>query len=81
MRKDYGNMGTSKKNDNWTPNKQKLTPCICPRCKSKHAKLLFWTGKIPALKFCQSCEQIAERDYAPETYALGYRDIDELISY
>jgi|GEM_PF-1861278 len=74
-------MATRCKDDNWTPNKPKSTPCICPRCKAKHEKMIFWTGKIPARKFCQSCEQIAIRDYTPETYTLGYLDKDESIIY
>ncbi len=69
------------KNRNWTPNKPKATPCICPRCKIKHERMIFWTGKIPARKFCLSCDQIAARDYTPEPYSLGYMDKDESMSY
>jgi len=32
-----------------------LTDCICPRCKKKHQVKLFWTGQLPARKFCLSC--------------------------
>jgi hypothetical protein len=81
VRKEYREMGTSRKNNNWIPNKQQLTPCICPRCTAKHKKMIFWTGNIPARKFCPSCEQIAERDYTFEPYSLGYMDKDELFSY
>jgi len=73
-------MGTSRKNNNWIPNKQKLTPCVCPRCTATHKKMIFWTGNIPARKFCPACEQIAERDYTLEPYSLGYMDKDELFS-
>jgi len=81
VRKEYEEMGTSRKNNNWIPNKQKLTPCVCPRCTARHKKMIFWTGNIPARKFCPSCEQIAERDYSLEPYSLGYMDKDELFSY
>jgi hypothetical protein len=43
--------------------------------------MIFWTGNIPARKFCPSCEQIAERDYTLEPYSLGYMDKKELLSY
>ena len=68
-------MGTNR------PNKQKLTPCVCPRCTTQHKKIIFWTGNIPARKFCLSCEQMAKRDYTPEPYSLGYQDRNELSSY
>lgn len=63
------------------PNKPESTLCICPRCSAKHQKMLFWTGRIPARKYCLSCEQIVNHDYTPEPYSLGYRDIDDSVLY
>ncbi len=39
----------------------KWTNCICPRCGKLHRKDLFWIGNLPARKFCDACQGIAER--------------------
>ena len=63
-----------------TPHKQdkisyKKTPCICPRCGVEHEMDLFWTGKLPARKYCQNgCSYIAgnvEGEFI-DGYGVGY---------
>ena len=39
----------------------KKTPCRCPCCKEPHTLVLFWTGNLPAPKFCKGCSQNATR--------------------
>ena len=73
-------MGTCRKLNKWTPKKAKPTSCVCPRCAAKHKKMMFWTGTLPARKFCPTCEQVAERDFDIESYSFGYMDRDELVS-
>jgi hypothetical protein len=57
--------------ESWTPRRAKSTSCICPRCMVKHRMKLFWTGELPARKFCNSCNQIAERDYTPDSLSIS----------
>lgn len=36
-------------------NRERSTPCVCPRCRANHNLKLFWTGSLPARKFCDPC--------------------------
>jgi len=54
----------------------KKVPCICPRCESKHDVDFFYTGKLPARKFCQDgkCGYFVEHfeDTMINDCAVGY---------
>jgi len=39
----------------------KSIECVCPRCKKKHTKFLFYTGRLPARFHCESCLKIIEK--------------------
>jgi len=38
----------------------KKTKCVCPRCRKKHERKLFWNGSLPARKYCRMCERYME---------------------
>lgn len=40
----------------------KLIKCICPMCRKKHKKLIYWTGNGTPRKRCHSCKIIVERN-------------------
>ena len=37
-----------------------FTDCVCPRCGMEHRMRLYWTGKLPARKYCWICEKVVD---------------------
>ena len=52
-----------KKISNWAKNPYKIkslnkkVKCKCPQCGKDHIKVMYWSGKLPARKNCDSCIQ------------------------
>ncbi len=58
---------------------KKYTDCICPRCEIEHRMRLYWSGKLPAKKFCWWCNKIVNEQGArisSVNLIISGRDID-----
>jgi len=40
-----------------------LIECICPMCKKRHKRLIYWTGNGIPRKRCLNCEKIVTTSY------------------
>lgn len=74
-------MSTRHSDNKSTRNRFQSIPCICPKCGTKHKRTMLWLGKIPARKYCPTCERTVGDDYTFDSYFFGHKDKDESISF
>jgi hypothetical protein len=66
-----------KKNKDGSP--KKFTDCKCPKCEKEHKRRLYWTGKLPAPKYCWHCDKVVQNQstgITPINLIIAHRDID-----
>lgn len=56
---------------------EKPVLCICPRCKVKHKKMMFWTGTSTPRFYCHDCKYLAS--HCHDVYSIGYNDSRERV--
>jgi len=69
--------GHMKKNKDGSP--KKFTDCICPRCETKHKMRLYWVGKLPARKYCWTCNKAViecAKGLTPVNLVISHKDVD-----